>query len=118
MENSNELENENSIFYIDDSDEDVNINLLENENKKVDDEINLFSFNHNSEHSIQPSVDVHFNNNLDDSINLYFDINAFKDIVTKNYLKTRSSTNLDIFTPLTKKVRNNFTIEDIVPDTL
>ena len=77
LENSNELENENSIFYIDDSDEDFNINLLENENKKVDDELNLFSFNHNSEHSIQPSVDVHFNNNLDDSINLYYDINAF-----------------------------------------
>ena len=41
-----------------------------------------------------------------------------QEIVIKNNLKARSSTNLDSFAPPTKKIRYNFTIDDIISDAI
>ena len=49
-------------------------------------------------------------------IHKYFNMNLFKDIIAGNHLKTKRSSDSDLHGPTKKKICNNFTIEDIIPN--
>ena len=108
-----EQEDEISIFY--DENEEIETEFNQNERKNLNAESSCSTAVQDFEQLIQPFDEQESNNGVD-SIYQYFNIFAFKEIISTNNLKTRNSTNLDSFGPPTKKIRNNFTIEDIVSD--
>ena len=108
-----EQEDEISIFY--DENEEIETEFNQNERKNLNAESSCSTAVQDFEQLIKPFDEQESNNGVD-SIYQYFNIFAFKEIISTNNLKTRNSTNLDSFGPPTKKIRNNFTIEDIVSD--
>ena len=115
-DSEDESESEASIFF--EEFEQIDLKLIENENKNENKNygVNLCDFTNNSEEPSQGLEELLPDNNPNQSIYHYLDLNAFKEIISTNNGKTRSSTNLDSLTPPTKKIRNNFCVEDIVPD--
>lgn len=85
--------------------------VVPNEYDYVNTERESFAFVDNLDQSIQSTAELQSNNNENDSIDEYFNLIEFKEIVTRNNLKVRSSTNLDSFAPPSKK--NNFTLDQI-----
>ena len=114
-------ENESSIFYdVEEIESSVFYNDEENKNQSVGNQFNNvnnqneFPFPSDNLGQLTQHTNELGSNNANDSIDQYFNLSAFKEIVTKKKLKVRSSTNLDSFAPLPKK--NNFTLDQILYD--
>ena len=112
---------ESSVFYNhEEIESSVIYNDEENKNESVENQFNNvnnqneFPFPSNNLGQLTQHTNELGSNNANDSIDQYFNLSSFKEIVTKKKLKVRSSTNLDSFVPLPKK--NNFTLDQILYD--
>ena len=111
-DSESEFEEQMAMFF--DEYEESNDKVDEYETDSKNNEVNTPTF---TEESLQTLAGQQCDD-LTQSIYQYFDLNLFRAIIYRNDSKTPSSTNLDSLAPPAKKARNNYRVEDIIPELL